>query len=159
MKFFPHPSFRSFRRTLRSFWTIAISVLAAFASVPASAQLVGTLPGAVSVNNRGAANYAIPLKTPPGRGGMEPQLSINYDSESGNGPLGVGFSISTGFAQSITRGRSILARDGIVSGVNFDSNDKFYLDGKRLICVSGTYGSPGSSYRTEVDSFEQIRAS
>lgn len=119
--------------------------------------LVGSLGGGVSVDNKGAANYAIPLVVPPGRGGLEPKLSLNYNSGGGNGPLGLGFSLSTGFPQSITRGRTILARDGIVRGVTFTSNDKFYLDGKRLIWVGGSpEGQPGSSYRTEVDSFVTI---
>jgi len=120
--------------------------------------LVGTLPGSLSVDNRGSANYSIPLATPPGRSGLQPSLSLNYSSSGGNGPLGVGFSLSTGFPQSITRGRSILARDGVVQGVTFTASDKFYLDGKRLILVSTdkSYGEPGSVYRTEVDSFVTI---
>jgi YD repeat-containing protein len=120
--------------------------------------LVGTLPGEFSVDNKGAANYTIPLQIPPGRAGMQPQLALHYNSNGGNGPLGIGFSLSTGFPQSITRGRSILARDGVVRGVKFDADDKLYLDGKRLICTSGSYGYPGSTYRTEVDSFVTITA-
>lgn len=123
---------------------------------PPPPQIVGALPGDISVDNKGDANYTIPLATPPGRGGMEPRVALVYNSSSGNGPLGVGFSISTGFPQSITRGRSILARDGVVRGLNFDLDDKYYLDGKRLLCVSGTNGMPGSTYRTEVDSFVTI---
>jgi hypothetical protein len=37
------------------------------------------------------ANYAIPITVPPGISGMKPELSINYNSNSGNGLLGVGF--------------------------------------------------------------------
>ena len=127
--------------------------------IPDSTAIAGTLSGDVSVDNKGASSYSIPLKISPGRGGMEPSLSLSYSSSGGNGPLGVGFSLSTGFPQSITRGRTILARDSSVHGVNFDSADKFYLDGKRLICVGGTEGTPGSSYRTEVDSFVTISTS
>lgn len=134
--------------------------VAAISTMPVLAQptgpLVGTLPGEFAVDNRGSANYSVPLWTPPGRQGMQPKLSIGYSSGGGNGILGIGFSLSTGFPQAITRGRSILARDGVTRGVTFTTNDKFYLDGKRLICVSGTYGTPGSSYRTEVDSFVTI---
>jgi RHS repeat-associated protein len=120
--------------------------------------LVGSLPGGLSVDNKGSANYSIPLKIAPGRGGMQPSVSLNYNSASGNGPLGIGWSLSTGFPQSITRGRSILARDLEVRGITFTSTDKFYLDGKRLIYISGGtgYGTPGSTYRTEVDSFVTV---
>lgn len=127
--------------------------------IPPSSPIVGTLPGALSVDNKGAANYAIPLTIPPGRAGLQPAISLVYNSGGGNGPLGVGFTLTTGFPQSITRGRSIFARDGVVHPANFDADDKFYLDGKRLICIAGTYGLPGSTYRTEVDSFVTITAS
>ncbi len=127
--------------------------------LPPGQQLVATLPGDFSVDNKGSANYSVPLSVPAGRSGMAPKLSLNYSSAAGNGPLGLGFSLSTGFPQAITRGRTILARDGETRGVVFDNaKDKLYLDGKRLICVSGTYGSPGSTYRTEVDSFVSIAA-
>ncbi len=120
--------------------------------------LVGALPGDFSIDNKGAANYVIPLQIVPGRGSMQPQLALCYNSKAGNGLLGVGFSLSTGYPRSIERGRTILARDGVVSGAKFDNSDKLYLDGKRLICVSGTHGMPGSVYRTEVDSFVTITA-
>lgn len=127
--------------------------------IPTATAAAGVVGGNVSVDAHGSANYAIPLKIPPGRAGLEPSLALSYSSGSGNGPLGVGWNLSTGFPQAITRGRTIAARDEAVRGVNFDGNDKYYLDGKRLICVSGTEGQPGSSYRTEVDSFVTIQAS
>ncbi len=128
--------------------------------VPAATApgVVGTIGSTVTVDNHGSANLAIPLAIAPGRPALEPQLTLQYNSSAGNGPLGVGFSLSTGFPESITRGRSILARDGTVQGVTFSATDKFYLDGKRLLCVSGVYGQAGSTYRTEVDSFVTVSA-
>ncbi len=137
---------------------LAAVLFAAWCAVCQANTLVGTLPGEFSVDNKGSANYTIPLQIPPGRSGMQPRLALHYNSNAGNGPLGIGFSLSTGFPQSITRGRSILARDGVVRGVKFDSQDKLYLDGKLLICTGGTYGMPNSVYRTEVDSFATITA-
>ncbi|WP_201340072.1 SpvB/TcaC N-terminal domain-containing protein [Isorropodon fossajaponicum symbiont] len=52
--------------------------------------LVGSTAGALSVN-QGAANYTIPITVPPGVAGMQPELSINYNSNAGNGILGMGF--------------------------------------------------------------------
>jgi RHS repeat-associated protein len=127
--------------------------------VPTATAGVGTLTGNLSVDNRGSANYTIPLKIPPGRSGMEPNLALSYSSGAGGGIMGQGWSLSHGFPQMIVRGRTILARDNIVRGVNFDGNDKYYLDGKRLICVEGMEGQPDSKYRTEVDSFVTIEAS
>jgi RHS repeat-associated protein len=128
--------------------------------------LVAAAPADLSVDNHGSANYSIPLQIAPGRRGFQPQLTLAYNSASGNGPVGVGWSLATGFPQSITRGRSLLARDGTVRGVCFDDTnadptkrDRFYLDGKLLICVGGSYGSANSTYRTEVDSFVTIATS
>jgi RHS repeat-associated protein len=139
------------RITAKVFATVAASIICA--SAFATDTVVGTLPGDFSVDNKGAANYSIPLSVPPGVNGMEPGLALVYNSNGGEGIAGVGWSLSTGFPQSIVRGRTILARDDVVRGVTFSANDRFYLDGKLLVCVSGQYGQPGSVYRTEVDSF------
>ncbi len=58
-------------------------------------------PGSVSglgesfqvVLNSGSATESIPLKLPPGTGGMTPQVALVYDSGSGNGELGIGWSL------------------------------------------------------------------
>ena len=41
----------------------------------------------------GTGSISIPLPISPGRGEFTPQLSLNYDSGSGNGPFGLGWSI------------------------------------------------------------------
>lgn len=127
---------------------------------PTATSAVGVLGGGLTVDNKGGANYEVPLKLPPARGGLGPKVSLVYNSQGGNGPVGQGWSISTGFPQAITRGREIRARDGGVRGINFADTDKYYLDGKRLIYVGGGtgYGTPNSTYRTEVDSFVTVTA-
>ncbi len=121
-----------------------------------SHQPVGALKGQFAVGGDGAATYTIPLDIPKGRAGMEPKLSLNYSSNAGNGPLGVGWSI--GGLQKITRGPSSLKKDGIADGADFDANDRYFLDGERLVCIAGTYGADGSEYRTEMDSYARIKA-
>ena len=49
---------------------------------------------APSPNNMGSASLSYPIEIPPGRAGMQPNLSINYNSEGGNGWLGVGWDLS-----------------------------------------------------------------
>lgn len=128
-----------------------------------SSDLVGTLPGSVSVDNKGAANYSLPLSVPPGRGGLQPSLSLIYNSAGGNGPLGLGWALSYG-PSKISRGRSILARDGYVHGMSGNYEDRLYLDGRLLVVVNNTstaedaYWQVGNVYRTEVDSFVKITA-
>jgi RHS repeat-associated protein len=48
----------------------------------------------------GTSSLTVPIPTSPGRAGFGPQLSLSYDSGSGNGPFGFGWSISL---PSITR--------------------------------------------------------
>ncbi|MEO8617129.1 MAG: RHS repeat-associated core domain-containing protein, partial [Luteolibacter sp.] len=119
-------------------------------------QAVGALKGSLSVGGDGSASYSVPIDLPKGTGGMEPKLSLNYSSSGGAGIMGLGWSL--GGLQAITRGPSTVAKDGAFDPMDFDSNDRFFLDGERLVCVAGTYGAPGSEYRTEMDSYARITA-
>lgn len=127
------------------------------AAVTGATSIVGSLGGDLAVDNRGSANYSIPLPIPAGRSGLQPGLSLDYNSQGSNGEMGIGFSLSAG-QSAITRGRNIYARDGNRRNVEFSDNDKLYLDGKRLIKISGTHLSDGAVYRTEIDSFSKITA-
>jgi RHS repeat-associated protein len=51
-----------------------------------------------SVN--GTGSMSVPILTSPGRSGFGPQLSLSYDSGSGNGPFGMGWNLAL---PSITR--------------------------------------------------------
>src|SRR5919197_1178727 len=42
----------------------------------------------------GTGTMSVPIATSPGRSGFGPQLSLAYDSGSGNGPFGFGWSMS-----------------------------------------------------------------
>src|SRR5208337_2137150 len=42
----------------------------------------------------GTGSLSVPIATSPGRSGFGPQLSLSYDSGSGNGPFGLGWSLS-----------------------------------------------------------------
>jgi len=65
------------------------------ADLPATETVsAGTMRGAFAVSSTGEATYSLPLLVPPGRAGMQPSLSVRYDSSAGDGPLGKGFSIA-----------------------------------------------------------------
>ncbi|WP_315804678.1 MULTISPECIES: FG-GAP-like repeat-containing protein [unclassified Bradyrhizobium] len=113
-----------------------------------------TLPGQFSVGQMGAATYSLPIAIPPGSAGMVPSLTLDYSSQGGNGVLGVGWSL--GGLPSIGRCQRTVAQDGVLGGVNFDGNDRFCLEGQRLILVSGAYGADGAEYRTEIDAYSKI---
>src|SRR5262249_55229814 len=48
----------------------------------------------------GTGSITVPIATSPGRMGFQPELLLNYDSGAGNGPFGLGWSLST---RSISR--------------------------------------------------------
>jgi RHS repeat-associated protein len=117
----------------------------------------GKLAGAFSVGPAGSASYSIPIQAPPGTGGMVPAVSLNYDSGLGNGLVGAGWDIG-GFG-AITRCARTIAQDGVRAGVELSLNDKFCLDGQRLVLAPGAaYGAAGSEYRTEIESFAKVTA-
>ena len=42
----------------------------------------------------GTGNFSVPIYTSPGRGGMTPQLSLQYSTGAGNSPFGMGWNLS-----------------------------------------------------------------
>jgi len=50
--------------------------------------------GEPKANSMGNASLAYPIDIPMGRHGLQPQLSVNYNSSGGNGWLGVGWELS-----------------------------------------------------------------
>jgi len=99
------------------------------------------VPGKFNVNQSGAATYTVPIAAPPGTAGMEPALSLDYSSAAGDGVVGLGWTLSG--LPSISRCPRTVAQDTIHGNVNYNTNDKFCLDGQRLMVISGTYGADG----------------
>ena len=131
------------------------TVLTFTPSAAASTTVAGVTPGKFEVSPSGAATYSIPIQVPPGIKGTEPKLTLNYNSQGGNGHLGLGFNL-TGFPKIERCGKTIAQDGSRYKGVNYDSDDKFCLNGERLIALSGTYGANNTEYRTEKDSGARI---
>ena len=106
----------------------------------------GTL-GALSVSPTGGASYTIPIAVPLGLNGVQPEIALTYNSQSGNGIAGWGWNLSG--ISSITRIPSTQYHDDKIDPVDFDLMDRFALDGQRLIIKTGTYGTNGAVYQTE----------
>lgn len=115
---------------------------------------VGVTSGNIAVSPGGGANYQIPILTPPGVAGMQPKISVVYNSRSGSNILGQAWNL--GGLSSISRVSSTFYHDNKNKGVNLDSNDKFALDGKRLYAIKGEPGVANTEYRTEKESFAKI---
>jgi len=99
-------------------------------------KAVGEIPIQSGVSPAGAIIYSVPIEVYPGIHGMQPELSIAYNNQAGNGILGVGWGISG--LSSIMRGNQSLYYDGKSQGVAMTKNDAFYIDGTRLIKTSET---------------------
>ena len=129
-------------------------------SALATTPEVGAIPGAFGVSATGAATYSIPIGVPPGTGGLAPHLALVYNSQSSNGMVGYGWTLS-GLSAITVCGKTI-AQDGMNQGVSFASQstypNTFCLDGMRLILTTGNNGASGSQYRKEVDDISYATA-
>jgi len=116
----------------------------------------GKTTGSFTVSASGAATYTIPIWAPKGPNGLQPNISLVYNSQSNNGYVGVGWSLSG--LSSITRCDRTYAQDGVASPVALVASDALCLDGKRLRLTGGAQGSAGSTYQTEIADFSQVTA-
>lgn len=117
---------------------------------------VGAMGGAFNVSALGGATYTIPISVPQGVGGMQPSVSIVYNSQSGNGIVGYGASLSG--TSAITRTHGDIYHDGVAKALTYTSSDAFSLNGTRLI-YSGTpdsLGLDGAVYHPESDPFTTV---
>ena len=106
-----------------------------------------TIEGKVDISATGSETYSIPVLVSPGSNKMQPNLSLEYNSNSSNDILGYGWRL--GGLSSITRVPKINYYDGIYSPAKYgsinvsDTTDDLILDGQRLILnSSGTNWSP-----------------
>jgi RHS repeat-associated protein len=89
----------------------------------------------------GTGNFTVPLALPPGRNGFQPQLSLVYSTGNGNGPFGLGWSLSIpGVCRKTSRGIPQYT----------DESDTFLLSGAEdLVSVAQGGGSARYRPRTE----------
>jgi RHS repeat-associated protein len=109
-----------------------------------------------NIDSSGAYRTAVPIEVPLFHG-LEPSLSLVYNSNAGNDWIGVGWNLA---------GYSIIRRASPGKGVpRYDNSDVFLLDGLELIpCTSEIkspsckYPAPGNyvPYTTKIESFQRI---
>ncbi|MCB0736885.1 MAG: VCBS repeat-containing protein, partial [Bacteroidetes bacterium] len=111
--------------------------------------------GEFDVGPNGTVSYSLPINTSPGTAGIQPELALVYNGATENGILGIGWSLSG--LSAISRSPQTYAQDNRIDGVDFDDNDRFSLDGQRLVVVNGgVYGANGTEYFTEQNTFQKI---
>lgn len=143
-------------------WTSAgraagfVLFLVAFGASSSAGAAVGRTAGNYAVSPTGAATYTIPIWAPRGPNGLQPSISLTYNSQAGDGPLGVGWSLSG--LSSIYRCARTYAQDPAPGPITLSSSDVFCMDGQRLRLTGGSYGAAGSTYQTEVANFANVTA-
>ena len=121
---------------------------------PTQGGIVGSIAGSTSVTPTGAATYQIPIELPAGINGMQPGLSVVYNSQGGAGALGIGWDVAG--CSAITRGNKNIYFDARNINIKFDNSDPLYLDGQRLILLSGTHLTAGAVYGTEIENYSRV---
>lgn len=121
---------------------------------PYSSLVPGATPSSLDVDESGNANFSIPLSLPVGSAGVQPSLSISYRSGGSDGVLGHGWSL-VGLS-AVHRCAKTKVDDGQDGSISFSANDRFCLDGQRLIVVSSTASL--TEYRTADESFSRIKS-
>ena len=115
---------------------------------PALGGMVGAISGNFDVSQTGAAIYNVPIEVLPGIQGMQPNLSLIYNSQSGTGVAGMCWNLSG--LSMISRAPKNYYHNNERSGIIWDNTSPLALDGQRLIRVDmGMYGNDSVEYRTE----------
>jgi len=121
----------------------------------ANAQ-TAAMPATVDISAIGAATYSIPVDVVPGTNGMQPSLTITYNSLSGCSPMGFHWGLQG--ISSITRCPQTEYFDGDIRQLGLNTDDRFSLDGKRMVLLRGTrYHSPDALYAFEIDDLSRIQ--
>lgn len=128
---------------------VSTSALAVERSGPNPGNLAPTGTANASLFT-GAFTYSYPIAVPPGRNGMQPALNLTYNSQAGNGWLGIGWDFSVGSIQRSTS-KGAPTYD--------DSKDTFTfnLSGQTQILVP--IGAGSDSYGTYTEYRAQIESS
>jgi hypothetical protein len=95
----------------------------------------------------GTGNFTVPIAMPPGRNGFQPQLSLVYSTGNGNGPYGLGWSLTIpGVSRKTSKGIPRYRNDPSAQ----QEGDTFLLSGaEALIPVTETGGITRYRPRTE----------
>jgi hypothetical protein len=115
---------------------------------------VNSVPLTLNVNEQGALIGDVPIYLPPGTGGMQPSVSLSYNSMAGSGIAGKGWNISG--LSVISRSGADYYHDNRAAPVTHTNDDFFVLDGMRLVPLSGSNGANGTTYATESESYSIV---
>ena len=118
----------------------AVIVSAGDAGISPAASSVGIIPFEEGFLPSGARTYTIPIRTAPGIK-LTPDISLVYNSQSGNGAAGYGWNIVGGSAISLVTKN--IHYDGTCAPIDLSrpKESAFALDGVRLVANAGVLAS------------------
>ncbi|MBI3603925.1 MAG: VCBS repeat-containing protein, partial [Nitrospirae bacterium] len=101
----------------------------------------------------GSATYSVPIVVPPGTNGIQPNLSLVYNSDMGNDAIGQGWDLAgLGYVERLGPNYS--------PAPTYFGNDTYRLNfggGSYKLVSTGTDSSGTTTYRTEIDSHLRIQ--
>jgi RHS repeat-associated protein len=132
-------------------WSTSARADSPGASKPAKVTMPGTDSTSTVSGFYGSFQQAIPISTPR-LSNIEPKLSLQYDSSTGNGFVGVGWRLA---------GIGSIERSRPAGGApHWDGGDAFFLDGMQLVpCASGSQSPScltGGTHSTLIESWTRI---
>ncbi|TMP29542.1 hypothetical protein CWB99_08000 [Pseudoalteromonas rubra] len=114
--------------------------------------------GSFRVTESGSAAYNVPIELPVGITGVKPSVSLDYNSQTPRTSIALGWSLNA--SSSVARCRQTLAQDGQFKGLTLSDEDRFCLDGQRLIKLDVDESIDGlatiATYETEIESHQTI---
>jgi len=122
----------------------------------------GSIDGKVDIDQYGSATFSMPILVSSGSHGLQPQLVVNYNSQTENDILGYGFHLLG--VSKISRTNKTKYYDGVDGSplLGAMGTDALMLDGQRLIPTGTSTFSPENDPYTRVswisatNSFEVI---
>jgi len=141
------------KKARQNFVAILLLCMGYWLNVSAGNLVVGDYGGEAGVSPSGAAVYTLPVECPKGVNGMEPVVTLVYNSQSGMGNAGWGWNLSA--TSVIMKTCATPYYDGKVLPISDVSADYLTLDGQRLIKYKDL-GNDETEFRTENDHYDRI---
>ncbi|MBR1517651.1 MAG: hypothetical protein IJ620_05880 [Bacteroidales bacterium] len=137
----------------KSFLSFVAAVLFCLTSHGLRGQ-TAAIPATFEVTTTGAATYSIPLEVAPGTNGLQPQLTITYNSLSGIGNMGYKWTLCG--TSAITRVPQSRYYDGDVQPVDYLFGESYALDGQRLVRLNTPQTGVRPVYGLEIENHSRI---
>ncbi|MCG8685028.1 MAG: hypothetical protein MI892_09155, partial [Desulfobacterales bacterium] len=123
---------------------------------------VGSIKGEFGVSSFGSATYNIPIEIPQGINGIQPSISLSYNSSANEGLAGMGWSLN-GVSYIAVTSQNLFSDGNIAPVVAVEKEaankgNRLMLDGQRLIRIgdNNLYLKDGAKFMTQNKNYTSI---